>query len=89
LEDQAEAFDKVSESLEHYNSVLENYQNILDLLGRNYKDDALMRQMATAQVENAQAQIELAKAEYDLLNDELAKAIESGATQETIDELTT
>lgn len=87
LENQAEAFDELSEKVEFLNGLLENYANIMELLGRKYEDFDIIQSIADNQVAASQRSLEIAKAEYNRLLEEMEEIRETG-DEEAIKEIT-
>lgn len=59
--------DEQSESISHNNSLLENYRNIIDLVGQDALgiSDQVMANLSRASVQGAQAELQAAKAKFD------------------------
>ena len=87
LEDQAEAFDELGEKVEFLNGLLENYANIMELLGRKYEDFDIIQSIADNQVAASQRSLEIAKAEYQRLAKEMQE-IQNTGDEEAIKEIT-
>jgi hypothetical protein len=62
IEDQIDLFD-------HYNAILENYKNIIDIVGRSYLkvDKELMKTLNQATINNAINKVKGTKDAYDAL----------------------
>ena len=87
LEDQAEAFDELGEKVEFLNGLLENYANIMELLGRKYEDFDIIQSIADNQVAASQRSLEIAKTEYQRLLEEMEE-IQNTGDEEAIKEIT-
>ena len=73
LEDQADAFAEASNELEYYNSLLSSYNDIVELLGRQYVNTGITRDIAKAQVANSKISIQEAVARRNVLKAEVTR----------------
>lgn len=67
VEEMNSKLDEQSESISHNNALLENYRNIIDLVGQDALgiSDQVMANLSRASVQGAQAELQAAKAKFD------------------------